>query len=61
MNNKSGHWWLVSKEHPEWNCFGETNSCGGFQMPDECKMKINELKEKFGEPPKDLIFEYMKD
>ena len=61
MNNRSGYWWVVSKDNPRWNCYGETSSCGGFVMPEECKLKINELKETLGEPPKDLVYEYMKD
>jgi hypothetical protein len=61
MNNRSGNWWLVSHDDPRWNCCGETSSCGGFEMPAECKMKVDELTLKFGNPPKDLTFEYMKD
>lgn len=55
-----GDWWLRSKSDPRWNSDGRT-LVGGFVMPDECKQKLEELKGKLGEPPKDLEWGYMKD
>ena len=58
----SGSWWLSCESAPKWNCSGDTKFCGGFTMPDECKNKIEKLKEKFKEePPEDLEWGYMKD
>ena len=57
---REGSWWLRSKSDPRWNSDGRTD-VGGFVMPDECKRKLEELKQKFGEPPEDLEWGYMKD
>lgn len=56
-----GSWWLYSKTDSRWDCSGNTDSCGGFVMPDECKARLEFLKEQFGEPPDDLEYGYMKD
>jgi hypothetical protein len=61
MFNRPGGWWLDSKIDPRWNCNGSTKSCGGFVMPTECELKIEQLKEQLGEPPDDLEYGYMKD
>lgn len=57
----SGSWSIHSKKDPRWNCSGWTESCGGFVIPYECEQALNELKKKFGKPPKDLEWSYMKD
>ena len=58
---KPGSWWLSSNEDSRWNCSGDSPFVGGFTMPDECEAKLEELKKKYGEPPKDLEWGYMKD
>lgn len=57
---KMGSWWLKSKLDPRWNAAGRCY-CGGFVMPEECKDKLEELKNQLGNPPTDLSFGYMKD
>jgi hypothetical protein len=54
-----GSCWLRSKEDPRWN-FETRAYVGGFEMPKECKDKIEELKKKLGKPPRDLEWGYMK-
>lgn len=58
---RSGSWWVRSKSDPRWDGSGNAESCGGFTMPYECSQHIEELKKKFGEPPEDLEYGYMKD
>jgi len=58
---REGSWWLRSPSDERWNRNGKTRSCGGFSMPQECKEKLEELKEELGEPPADLEYGYMKD
>lgn len=54
-----GSCWLRSEEDPRWNF--EIRACvGGFEMPKECKDKLEELKKKLGKEPKDLKWGYMK-
>lgn len=55
-----GSWWLQSKSDPRWNASGRA-AVGGFVMPEACKQKLEELKRRFGEPPRDLKWGYMKD
>lgn len=57
---KTGSWWIHSKKDPRWNASGES-LVGGFIMPPECKEAIEELKKKYGKPPDDLEWGYMKD
>lgn len=57
---REGSWWIRSKIDPRWNAEGK-GIVGGFTIPRECQQKIDQLKEKFGDPPKDLSWEYMKD
>ena len=61
MFNRPGCWWLRSETNPEWNCDGESPWVGGFELPEEAKDKIRELKLILGEPPLDLTYSYMKD
>ena len=61
LNFPPGDWWLKSQKDPRWNCSGRSNCVGGFVMPQELKDKIEELKEKFGKPPDDAEWGYMKD
>jgi len=56
----SGSWWLKSKLDPRWDCSGYSESIGGFEMPSECKDKVEELEKIFGNNPKDLEFGYTK-
>ena len=60
MHNRMGSWWTVSKTDPRWNMSGRA-SVGGFEMPRECKERIALMETKFGPPPEDLTWEYMKD
>lgn len=46
-------WWLSSKIDKKWDFSGRC-CCGGFVMPKECEDKLEELKQKYGEPPEDL-------
>ncbi|HEY4497079.1 MAG TPA: hypothetical protein VI432_02940 [Candidatus Paceibacterota bacterium] len=57
---REGSWWLRSKKDPRWNTDGRAY-VGGFLMPEACRSKIDELKLRFGEPPEDLEWGYMKD
>lgn len=57
---REGSWWLSSKTDKRWNCSGR-DSCGGFQMPSECKAKVEELTKLYGTAPDDLEYGYMKD
>lgn len=52
--------YLRSKTDSQWNFSTEVDCVGGFVMPTELKEKIEELKAKFGEPPKDLQWGYHK-
>ena len=56
----TGTWWLKSKIDPRWNCSDSTD-VGGFSMPDECRAALEALKKKYGNPPEDLEWGYMKD
>ena len=58
---KEGTAWLTSEKDKRWNNHSVRCICGGFTMPDELKEKVEELKKKFGDPPDDLEFNYMKD
>lgn len=57
---REGSWWLHSEKDPRWNCTGRAG-VGGFVIPQECKNKIEQLKQTLGEPPDDLKWGYMKD
>jgi len=61
LNFPGGSWWLESKSDPRWNCHGRSDGVGGFVIPEECQRKIEKLKLKYGEPPSDLKWGYMKD
>lgn len=58
--SSSGTWFLSSKKDHRWNDSGQSD-VGGFMMPEECEAIIESLKKKFGEPPDDLEWGYMKD
>lgn len=60
MGMTMGSWWLRSKSDSRWNADGRA-SVGMFGMPSECKEKVELLTLKYGEPPEDLEFGYMKD
>jgi len=57
---REGGWWLRSISDPRWNCNGRS-IVGGLTMPAECERRIKKLKLKFGDPPDDLEWGYMKD
>lgn len=57
----SGSWWIRSASDPRWNCDGHSEFVGSFLIPEECENKIEKLKKKFGDPPEDLEWGYMKD
>ena len=57
----SGSWSLCSEKDRRWNCNGLSPSVGSFEMPEEAKEKLEELKKVLGEPPDDLEWSYMKD
>ena len=52
---------MSSKTDPKWNASGHSDYVGGFDIPIDCKNKIEFLKKSMGEPPEDLIWGYMKD
>lgn len=54
-----GEWSLRSETDPRWNKNGDC-TCGGFVQPEECKEQIKILTAKYGEPPDDLEWGYMK-
>ena len=54
-------WYMSSKTDPKWNASGHSDYVGGFDIPIDCKNKIEFLKKSMGEPPEDLIWGYMKD
>jgi hypothetical protein len=55
-----GTWWLKSKLDPRWNAHG-IGIVGGLVRPKEVDQKLTELTLKFGSPPQDLEWGYMKD
>ncbi len=57
---KDGSWWINSKSDPRWNASG-SGKVGLFGMPEEAEKEIKRLKKKYGKPPEDLEFGYMKD
>jgi hypothetical protein len=61
MSLRKGCWWIRSKKDKRWNCDGNSDLVGGFVIPEECKKTIEKLKLKYGDPPEDLTWEYMKD
>lgn len=58
---KGGSWWLRSESDPKWNTEGSGCYVGGLMMPSECKEAVERLKKKYGSPPNDLEYGYMKD
>lgn len=57
---REGSWWMSSKKDPKWNANGR-GMVGGFVMPQEVETMLEHLKTKYGDPPDDLEFGYMKD
>jgi len=57
---KKGTWSFSSKSNKKWKGHGRC-IVGGFIMPEDCKKKIEKLKRKYGDPPEDLEWGYMKD
>lgn len=58
--SSEGTWWLKSKSDPRWDVTGY-GPVGGFVMPDEAVQAKKKLEKKYGPPPEDLEFGYMKD
>jgi len=56
---REGSWWLTSKKDSRWNAQGRAR-VGGLVIPEDCKKRVEELKRKFGKPPDDLEWGYMK-
>jgi hypothetical protein len=54
-----GRWYLKSESDPRWDESGVA-LVGGFTMCPECEAALENLKKKFGEPPKDLEWSYHK-
>ncbi len=60
---KEGTWWIESDSDPRWNAGGTyvllfcQDSIDKVQLsttsPSELRLKITELKNKYGDPPKD--------
>ena len=55
-----GTWYIRSESDERWNVSGRAH-VGGFMMPPEIEQKLEELKEKYGNPPSDCEWGYMKD
>lgn len=58
---KLGTWWVISKTDPRWDKHGRGYGLVTTNGPDECQEWIEECKKKFGEPPKDAEYGFMKD
>ena len=61
FSSSSGYWYLHSDIDDRWNCSGDCAIYSVFYMPKECENKLNELKEKYKDSPKDLKWGCMKD
>lgn len=57
---RPGSWWLSSKLDPRWEAVGD-GAVGGLVMSHDQVLALAELKKKYGEPPDDLSWGYMKD
>ena len=57
---RKGDWWVRSEKDPRWNKIKEDVLVGGFCMTPDMKEYLEEMKKKYGDPPDDLTFEYMK-
>lgn len=55
-----GTWYIRSESDERWNASGRAH-VGGFMMPPEIEKKLEELKKKYGNPPQDCEWGYMKD
>jgi hypothetical protein len=55
-----GGWSFHSKKDPRWNAWGSSDIVSSFDMANEAKEKLEELKEEFGEQPDDLKYHFMK-
>lgn len=58
---KKGSWWLISKSDPRWDANGETTWLVSAGVCPEADAKIKELKAKYGDPPDDIEYGFMKD
>lgn len=55
---KPCNWWIKSKTDSRWNQSGQGSA--GFGCCPELDKAVEELKEKYGEPPKDCEVGWMK-
>jgi len=58
-----GSWSFRSEEDPRWNASGRDIGLvlGGIDSVPAAKAKLDELKNKLGEPPEDLEYSFWKD
>ncbi len=56
---REGSWWVTSKLDPRWNGEGRAVGIAGGAMA--CETHIAAMKKKYGEPPSDLEYNFMKD
>ena len=52
-------WYIQSESDSRWNCMGgilNPASLTEYAMPEEVRVKMEELKEKYGEKPRDLLW-----
>lgn len=56
----NGIWYIRSESDERWNVSGR-GWVGGLVMPDELEEKLIELKEQYGNPPRDCEWGYYKD
>ena len=59
---RPGSWSLTSIKNNKWNTSGRTDgwACSGGMCP-EAEKELKRLKKKYGKPPKDLEYFFMKD
>jgi hypothetical protein len=57
---KEGSWWIRSESDPRWNRSGR-GQVGMFMVPAEAEAEKASLEARYGPPPEDLEFGYMKD
>lgn len=57
---KPGEWSLYSETDARWRAHGRA-IVGGFAKPTEVDAAIERLRKKYGDPPDDLEWSYMKD
>jgi hypothetical protein len=61
LGPKQGTWWVESKKDPRWNKSGRGVGLVCAGGPEEMKQWIEECRKKYGEPPDDCDYGFMKD